>query len=527
METDWFKPHFDATNQLYTLAKQQNSNIDVLLSSWGPPSALKSNGNLNEGTLKKDMNGEFVYADFGQYWTDLLDNITFDPEYISIQNEPGFETPDWASCAFRPVETSTVAGYDKAFDAAYNQIKNRTLAPKMIGPETENVGTASWDGSLNTFRAMALPIKNKPSLAAYAFHLYNYSGSPGSIDPAPLNIVKNEFNNAPNFMTEFSSDNFDWLQTGDIIQESLIEANASAYIYWEMMWDETNTHALITVDASGDYTIGDQYYTLKHFAKYIDKGYTRIALTGSNALTKSTAFINPDGTQITIVSVNNSSSAQDINLNLSNATVSGVTAYQSVSGNFYQNKGAVDVTQAVTLPAKSITTFVIILTNSCPLATISNTTSATICPGESTVLTANSGSSYKWFNETGQVGTAQSYTALTEGSYTVEVTDASNCKSTSSPKVVTVLDASECLATSTKDVLTTGSITIAPNPTNDVFSLTLLQLSDVQVLTIDGKLIDVFTGVEHLSFGATYTKGIYLVKINNGTKTDVLRVVKL
>ncbi|MGN6647001.1 MAG: carbohydrate binding domain-containing protein, partial [Cytophaga sp.] len=68
METDWFNPHFDATNQLYTMAKQENENIDVLLSSWGPPSALKSNDNLNEGTLKSS-NGQFMYSEFGQYWT--------------------------------------------------------------------------------------------------------------------------------------------------------------------------------------------------------------------------------------------------------------------------------------------------------------------------------------------------------------------------------------------------------------------------------------------------------------------------
>ncbi len=524
METDWFKPHFDATNQLYTLAKQENENIDVLLSSWGPPSALKSNDNLNEGTLKSS-NGQFMYAEFGQYWTDLLDNITFTPEYISIQNEPGFETPDWASCAFRPVETATVAGYDQAFDAVYDQIKNRTTVPKMIGPETENIGSALWDASLNTFREFATPIKNKSALEAYAYHLYNYYGSPGSIDATPLNMIKTEFNNKPNFMTEFSSANFDWLQTADIIQESLLQANASAYIYWEMMWDETKADAMINVDASGNYTIGDHYYTIKHFAKYIDKGYTRIALTGNNALTKSSAFINPAGTQITIVSVNNSSDPQDINLGFGSATVSGVTAYQSVDGDFYQTV-TVDASQAITLPEKSITTFVVTLTNSCAVATISTTESTALCTGESVDLTASSGSSYKWFSGSSQVGTSQTYAASAAGSYTVEVTSASGCKSTSSPTVVTTRDASECTTTATTDALITGSIILAPNPSNDVFSLTLSQVSDVQILTVDGRLLDFFSSTEQLSFGATYAKGIYIVKVNSGTKTDVLRVVK-
>lgn len=74
--------------------------------------------------------------------------------------------------------------------------------------------------------------------------------------------------------------------------------------------------------------------------------------------------------------------------------------------------------------------------------------------------------------------------------------------------------------------MATGSITIAPNPTNDVFSLALTQVSYVQVLTIDGKLIDIYNGVNNLIFGGTYSKGTNIVRINNETKTEVLRVVK-
>ena len=53
MEVNWFKPHFDATNVLFNVAKQKDPNIKILFSSWGPPSTLKSNNSLYEGTLKK------------------------------------------------------------------------------------------------------------------------------------------------------------------------------------------------------------------------------------------------------------------------------------------------------------------------------------------------------------------------------------------------------------------------------------------------------------------------------------------
>jgi hypothetical protein len=47
------------------------------------------------------------------------------------------------------------------------------------------------------------------------------------------------------------------------------------------------------------------------------------------------------------------------------------------------------------------------------------------------VLTSTTGTSYKWFNGTTQVGTASTYTAATAGAYTVEVTNANGCKAMS------------------------------------------------------------------------------------------------
>jgi hypothetical protein len=76
--------------------------------------------------------------------------------------------------------------------------------------------------------------------------------------------------------------------------------------------------------------------------------------------------------------------------------------------------------------------------NALPIASISTTTPTTFCTGGSVVLTASSGASFKWFNGTTQVATAATYSATTSGSYTVEVTNAANCKASSAGTVVTV-----------------------------------------------------------------------------------------
>jgi GH43 family beta-xylosidase len=96
----------------------------------------------------------------------------------------------------------------------------------------------------------------------------------------------------------------------------------------------------------------------------------------------------------------------------------------------------VEVTNAA--GCKATSTAKVVTVNALPTATISNTTPLTFCAGGSVVLTSSAGTSYKWFNGTTQVGTAATYTASAAGSYTVEVTNATGCKATSTAKVVTV-----------------------------------------------------------------------------------------
>lgn len=361
MDPTWFKASFDATNQFYTEAKTRNPNIDVLLCSWSPPKALKSNNNINEGTLKQNT-GQFMYKEFAQYWVDILDNITFVPDYISIQNEPGYTNPGWETCEWRPTETGGFPGYDRALDSVYNRIKTRPTVPKMIGAEPENLGAAFWNTSLNTFREMCNPIKPKPHLYGYAYHLYNYAGGAGSISPTNLNMIRDEFGDRMNFMTEFSSTNYNWIDVARMIHANLVEANNSAYIYWELVWDDASTSTMIGLDNAGNYNVKDNYYAIKHYSKFVDKGYKRIAATGSNATLNVTAFLNPAKTQITVVAINNHASTQPLNVSLAGATISSAALYRSVAGNYWQSLGTVNLATTQNLPGKSLNTYVIDVT---------------------------------------------------------------------------------------------------------------------------------------------------------------------
>ena len=158
-------------------------------------------------------------------------------------------------------------------------------------------------------------------------------------------------------------------------------------------------------------------------------------------------------------------------------TITGSTAQNytaSTAGSY-----TVEVTNAGGCKATSTATTVTV--NALPTAVIIASGSTTIVSGGSVVLTASTGSSYIWKRGSTQVGTSQSYTAATAGSYTVEVTNANNCKATSSAMTVTVNANQPSVITVTSPTANStvnGSIDIAVDITDADGSITLVEFLD-------------------------------------------------
>src|ERR1035437_1541475 len=449
---------YNATIQFFKQAKTINPNIDVLLSSWTPPPYLKSNDSANAGTLKKDGNGKFMYSQFAQYWSDVLtahSTSGMNPDFISIQNEPGFENTGWETCGWRPSETASFPSYGIGFDSVYNRIKKLAVGPKLIGPEVENIGSDADLNNANTFTSYTDSIRSHAGLYAYAYHLYNFGGQnavsiASSGTSSILNTVQ-KYSDKQNFMTEFSTD---WYDLALMIQQDLTQANASAYIHWELVWgDPTDTTGTaVMVNSSGAYTVRPPYYTLKHFAKFIDKGYQRINITSTNSFVTVSAFKNPTKNEITLVAVNTATTSTTTSFGLGSFAISAIQAYQSVYGNYYQTITGLTSTSTVSLPAQSITTIVIDYTNPITIAITAPTNNAsfsatTTIPLSATEATTNGTiSKVAFYNGTTLLGSTTispfsfSWTNVPVGNYTITAvaTDNNTNTATSSAILITV-----------------------------------------------------------------------------------------
>jgi glucuronoarabinoxylan endo-1,4-beta-xylanase len=385
-----FRTNHNNNKTFYDMAKKNGRDIQVLLSSWSPPAILKSNNDMrNGGTLKK-VNNQFVYADLAQYWVDMLDNQTWTPDYLSFQNEPGY-TSIHETCIFASVQTSTTAGYGQALDAIHNRIKTRANVPIFVGGESENMnsflGNTTISGSTITFDSSAdvTPLASRPHVGINAYHTYDLGGVQSNID-SPTTLSKfnkirslsrlGTANNIArkNWMSEYSAGDYDWLDTAHLIHTTFVEADASAYIFWKLVWANstaTEEH-MITVNTSS-YTVFPTYWGIMHFSKEISRGDQRFDVTQpdfTNTNVRVSGYVNPAGKKITLVAINIGTAPADISLSLSGLPVASATAFQSkdadigTNGAFpansaYQALSSFNYTQVQNLPARSITTYVV------------------------------------------------------------------------------------------------------------------------------------------------------------------------
>ncbi len=355
--------------------------IKVLISSWTPPSNLKVNGVLNGGTLIK-VNNAFDYSGFADYWYNSIIayiNKGITPDYISIQNEPDYENTGWETCIFKSTEDSNYPGYGKALDAVYNRIQSLSTLPKILGPEVTGLGSnlvQNYCANMNLSQVYGI-----------CHHLYNGgdANNPDSFNSNMQSVASAYYPSKPLFQTEY--DQGTPFTTGQLIINSLVNENVSGYFFWDLIWaneqrplvaleNPNNTSGWTT--AKG-YIISDFYYVFKHFSKYTDPGYRRVASGTDNSNIKSVAFISPDQKQLTVVLMNNSSSQNSVALNLNGYTVASSAIYRSIPGGSekFSNVGALGTDNTVTLPAQSIATVVI---NSSGSATPTPTPTSTVTP---------------------------------------------------------------------------------------------------------------------------------------------------
>ena len=301
----------------------------ILMSSWSPPPSIKSVNTYVGGTLGQ-TNGAYRYADFGQWWRASLDAYAAAgvvPTYVSIQNEPDFlptGTNPWSSCLIDATEDLTKhAGYGPALDAVASAIADLPSKPTLVGPEVSGIGGATIENYLQAMTTSG----DLDQLGGVAHHLYNGGSSslPSSFSSG-MTTLAGAASGLSLFQTEFGPNPADMFDTAWLINNAVTVEGVTAYLYWDLIWGEsatsTNPSGLISIETVPQaqwktpkgYKINDTYYALKHFAKWIDGGWQRIAVTPASFVIRASAFVSPDGQSATLVLLNTDTAEHTVTL---------------------------------------------------------------------------------------------------------------------------------------------------------------------------------------------------------------------
>ena len=344
----------------------------ILLSSWTPPATLKASKaedckNNPDCTLIKE-NGKFVYDKFGEYWRASLAAYRaagISPDWISIQNEPSFIPPFWEGCKFEPTETETYPGYDRALAATYKALRKLPKPPGMLGPEVLGIHHAML--------AHYVQAMNMDQVVGIAHHLYEKG--PDNVwdwlDPGPDSYIDEmkavpALVKKPLFQTEFGTEddkgNLGGFETALMIHNALVEEGVVVFLWWDLYW--IGDKGLVGIDYR-PIRPRDQYFSLRHFARYTDPGWVRVgAASNVSDKVRASAFASPDEKQLTAIVINSSATeAATVRVDAAGweGTGSAVfrTVYRSKSSETWKELGALPPARTVEMPPRSVATVVL------------------------------------------------------------------------------------------------------------------------------------------------------------------------
>lgn len=341
----------------------------IMLTSWSPSASLKASGREkcagNDDCTLKKKGGKFVYDEFADWWLRSLRHYKdkgLAPDYISMQNEPQFIPPDWEGCKFEPKETDKFPGYGKALSVLVERLKELDYQPKVLGPEVLGVHYER----VQNFMAEIDP----DHLYGVAHHLYE-RGQDGVWDwrdPGPDSYVDEMLGAAavtdkPVFQTEFNTDEDKGIEGGFetawLIHHGLAKADNAGWLYWDLIWPEKG---LVSMKGRTPKP-RDQYYALRHFARYTDPGYFRVSAGSDQDGMLASAYISPDKKRLTAVLLNTSQGVMDVQLTIEEFEAEEsqvfVTTFRPGKSRRWEERGELSEGKSLSLPARAVATVVL------------------------------------------------------------------------------------------------------------------------------------------------------------------------
>ena len=324
-------------------AQKIKGDIKFWASPWTPPPWAKSGSTENDGYDKGYFNTQF-YEEYAQFFVDWIQayqarGISID--HVHPQNEPGW-SQSYPTCAFGPAR-DTVASRNVYTD---QPVTLGTFVDGYLFPSISAAGLSTdvWYGVFSNnafFDNYWQAMRNLPSASKIVGVSLQWATRErvGTVANAGYIVMQSEHQcgnypwlaaraNSPDdadrhsFLAHMAPNNHAYGEESWDLIKSWIDDGVNIYSAWNMVLDHEGfnldevrrwpQNALLAVNKSSKtLQITAAYYVFRHAAQYVEPGARRLGVQGGDAL----AFLNPDGSVVTIL-YNSSSSASPTTLSV-------------------------------------------------------------------------------------------------------------------------------------------------------------------------------------------------------------------
>jgi glucuronoarabinoxylan endo-1,4-beta-xylanase len=324
----------------------------IYADAWSAPAFMKTSNNVYGGNLcglSSCASGDWTlaYANYlAKYVQDYAsDGVTLN--YVSPFNEP-YSTTDYQSMTANPAQLATfVATLGSTF-------ATDGLATKVASSDVGSANEADW-------YQQAIEANSAAAAAQSVATFHSYAGTPAAMPSAAL-VGKDSWQSeftcvGDKWNTAYSTGDCDgqhWAQT----IYTAMNNGVSAYLGWTGAWSHTDNEDLIRITGSSTYQVSSRVWAMGNYAKYVHAGATRIEAASSSNSILSTAYKNPDGSYVAVVS-NTSGSPQTLNLTgLNGGSVTPVLTDDTTNLVAQSPVSVGSAGVSLTIPASSTVTYV-------------------------------------------------------------------------------------------------------------------------------------------------------------------------
>lgn len=273
-----------------------NPDLLVMISPWSAPAWMKTTKSLIKGQLEPRY-----YDAFANYLARTVDEFGREGVPVSmltIQNEPDFEPADYPGMRVNPPERAAIIGRHVGPVFRARGLKTRILDYDH-----------NWDNPEMPLAVLADPVASE-YVSGVAWHCYEG-------DVPAQSQVHSAYPDKDAWFTECSGGNWapKFGETLGWMTDKLIIGGANHWSRGTLLWNLAldpqhgphkggcgDCRGVVTIDpANGSITRNVEYYVLGHASRFILPGAYRVGIARKGEGVEAAAFINPDGSRVTIL----------------------------------------------------------------------------------------------------------------------------------------------------------------------------------------------------------------------------------